>query len=527
MPLRWPIIFAFTTSAPSTVNIALIRRVRKPALTTNGWLPCADRRHELLTHTQLRHHQFHTSKWTLDVIPMKMHLIHETDWLAPTPVFYDLARGVASTSIQDVLPAGEPPVFHPEGLYNFLDFGYSVLEQTPLADVRFLRHSSRLWRRADGALEVEHLPDPFDGHDEWRLSESDVIDLIRERVQTWEASLPAEQEIVLPLSGGFDSRLLLWCLRDPSRVRAYTYGLSEDQSRSTEVVHAQALAERFGVRWERIPLGDFHRHFDDWDAEFGLSTHAHGMYHIEFYTKIRERLKGRQVFLSGMGGDWWAGAIPSHQIDSPEQLVLLGYTHGLRADPTRLRLPVQHELRECFWTEQRERLADHRFQVVTTARLKIMLISYLTRVPRLFGFETWSPYLDIDIAMAMLNLPPERRANRQWQRDFFAKVGLDLESQGLVSTGQNNLDFQALRRIPLRPLDRDLLAEIIDPEYVDWVNREARMTWQGDLRRRLAGVRKVGGALRRVGLGPPPTLQAYCAYLCLRPIETLLARNAG
>ena len=460
-------------------------------------------------------------------MPMNKQLLHETDWLASTPVFYDLTRGVASTSIHEVEPAGGPPVFHPEGLYNFLDFGYSVLEQTLLADVRFLRHSSRLWRRADGALKVEHLPDPFDGHDAWRLSESDVIELIRERVQTWEASLPAEQEVVLPLSGGFDSRLLLWCLRDKSRVRAYTYGLSEDQGCSTEVVHAQALAERFRVRWERIPLGDFHRHFDDWDAEFGLSTHAHGMYHFEFYTRIRERLKGRQAFLSGIHGDRWAGSIPPRQIDRPEQLLLLGYTHGLRADPSRLRLPVRHELRERFWTEQRERLADHRCQLVIGARLKEMLLSYLMRVPRRFGFESWSPYLDIDIAMAMLNLPPERRANRQWQRDFFAKVGLDLENQGLVSSGQNNLNFQALRRRPLCPLDRDRLAGVIDPAYVDWVNREARMTWHGDLRRRLALVRKVGGALRRVGLGSPPTLEAYCAYLCLRPIETLLARTAG
>lgn len=354
-----------------------------------------------------------------------------------------------------------------------------------------------------------------------------VVSRACSKITKWDASLPADQEIVLPLSGGFDSRLLLWCLREKSRVRAYTYGLSEDQGRSTEVVHAQALAERFGVRWERFPLGDFHRHFDDWDAEFGLSTHAHGMYHFEFYTKIRERLTGRQAFLIGIIGDAWAGSIPPRQIDSPDQLVLLGYTHGLRADPARLRLPVRHELRERFWSEERERLADHRFQVVTSMRLKLMLLSYLMRVPRRFGFAPWTPYLDIDIALAMLNQPPERRANRQWQRDFFAKVGLDLENQGLASSGQNNLDLQALRRLPVRPLDRDRLTGIIDSTYVDWINREARMTWPGDLRRRLAGVRKVGGALRRVGLGPPPTLQAYCAYLCLRPIDNLQKDHRG
>ena len=357
------------------------------------------------------------------------------------------------------------------------------------------------------------------------MSESDIIDLIRERVQTWEASLPSDQEIVLPLSGGFDSRLLLWCIRDKTRVRAYTYGISDDQSRSTDVVHAQALAERFGIRWERIGLVDFHRYFDDWDAHFGISTHAHGMYHFEFYTKMRKRLHGNQALLSGIFGDVWAGSIPPRHIDRSARLVELGYTHGLCANPDRLRLQSRHVLRERFWVENRRRLQDHRFQVVTTVRLKLMLISYLMRVPRLFGFEPWTPFLDIDIVMAMLNVSQHRRANRQWQRDFFRKVGLDLEAQSLRSSRQNNLNFQALRRLPLRPLDSALLADVIDPCYVNWINTHARITPLGKLRSRLVRVRKLGGALRRLGVYDR-TLQAYSAYLCLRPIESVLMRTA-
>ena len=456
-------------------------------------------------------------------------LLYETDWLASTPVFYDQGRRLASNSIHELTPADAPPVFHPEGLYNFLDFGYSVLEQTPLEGIRFLRHSSRLWRTAAGVLEVEELDDPFDRYDGYRLSESDVVELIRDRVQTWEAALPPDQEIVLPLSGGFDSRLLLWCIRDKSRVRAFTYGISDDQDRSTEVVHARTLAQRFGLHWERIPLGDFHRYFDPWDAEFGLSTHAHGMYHFEFYTRIRERLTGQQAFLSGIIGDAWAGSIPARKIEDPEQLTILGYTHGLRADQTRLRLTVHPELRERYWAMHRERLADHRYQVVTSMRFKLMLLSYLMRIPHLFGFAPWTPYLDIDIAMAMLNLPPERRANRQWQQDFFARVGLDLEGMPLGGSYQNTLDLQALRRIPVPSLDSRLLGDIVDSGYVDWINRQLSSglsVWRDEGIIRLLRVRKVGRALRRLGVTDPigGRLTAYNAYLVLLPIQRVLER---
>jgi len=450
-------------------------------------------------------------------------VVAESDWLASVPIFYDLNRGLSSSKIQELTPSPDSLKFHSEGLYNFLDFGYSVFEQTPIEDVRFLRHSSRILREESGELAVEYLPDPFERYADWKISESDVVELIRERVQAWEASLPPDQEIVLPLSGGFDSRLLLWCLRDPSRVRAYTYGLSEDQGRSTEVVHAQALAEKFGLRWERIPLGDFHHYFDEWDAEFGLSTHAHGMYHYEFYTKIRKHLKGRHAFLSGIFGDVWAGSIPPNQIDGPEQLMLLSYSHRLRADPTRLLLPAQHELRERFWAEQREQLSDYRFQIVTTIRLKIMLISYLMRVPRLFDFESWTPYLDIDIAMAMLNLPQKRRLNRQWQRDFFAKVGLDLENQGLKSSRSNNLNFQALRKNPLQPLDKELLSPVIDAYYVDWINEKVKPGFIDNSFNSMCAIPKIGGALRRLKLCPK-TLEAYCAYLCVRPIQKMMEK---
>lgn len=453
-------------------------------------------------------------------------LLYETDWLASRPVFFNLEKGLASHSILDVISKHGDPSFHAEGLYNYLDFGYSVLGQTPLSGVRFLGNSSKLWRREDGTLEVEELSDPWEAYENYRLSEGDVIELIRERVQNWEANLPGDQEIVLPLSGGFDSRLLLWCLRDPSRVRAYTYGLSTDQARSTEVVHASELAERFKLRWAQIPLGNFHHYLDAWDAEFGISTHAHGMYHFEFYTKIRESLKSKKTpFLSGIIGDVWAGSIPLRQLHSAEQLSELGYTHGLKARPDRSLFPVHHELRDDFWLRNSERINDHRFQIIASMRFKLILLSYLIRVPQLFNFEPWSPYLDIDVAMAMLNLPSRRRANRQWQRDFFQKVDLDLENQGLASISQNNLDFQALSRIPLRPLNCALLANIIDPSYVEWINKHTRITRIGELRRRLGSIRKIGGALQRITLGPPLTLEAYSAYMCLRPIENIMLRQ--
>jgi hypothetical protein len=451
-------------------------------------------------------------------------VIFETDWLASTPVFYNLNDGLASENIHDVMPPVDILSFHSEGLYNFLDFGYSVFGQTPVENVCFLPPSSRLHRDNKGQLRVEQLSDPIEQWWDFRLSENEIIELIRERVQAWEASLPSDQEIVLPLSGGFDSRLLLWCLQDKSRVRAYTYGLSDNQAYSTEVVHARTLAKRLGVRWEQVILGDFHQHFADWDRAFGIATHAHGMYHFEFYRKIKEGLKGQHALLSGLIGDAWAGSIPQRHLRASNDLIQLGYTHGLRADPEQLLISVPCRLRDQFWTDHLAHLSHHKFQVVTSMRFKLILLSYLKCIPRLFGFQPFTPFLDIDIAMAMLNLQPERRANRQWQRDFFTKVDLDLENQKLRSVPTNSLVRQAIKQCPLDPLDSALLSDLFDKDYISWINRSVLITSFGEVQFKLLTMRKISVILRLLGMRDT-NLEAYGAYLCLKPIESLLHRQ--
>lgn len=450
--------------------------------------------------------------------PNESEISPRTDWLASEPVFY-LADGHSfSHHPGQLINRIDSVAVDPEGLYNYLDFGYSVFSQTPVKGLKFLPPCAQLKRDASGGFACQIGEDPFDKIDDYRLSESDVLELIREKVQLWERGLPAEQEIVLPLSGGLDSRLLLWCLKDPARVRAYTYGGSAKQEKSEDVVFAQAIAERFGLRWEHVNLGNFNKYIDDWIDEFGPTTHAHGMYHYEFYNYISRQLNGRHALLSGIFGDVWAGSIPPLTHLAPSKLNRLGYSHGLKANPEALVCPSRQALREQFWEEERDRLLDPRFQIVTTIRIKMILISYLLRVPRLFDLEPWSPFLDPEVALAMLSLPQKRRDNRLWQREFFKKEGLDIENRGLTRSRSNTLNLDAMWNHPLAPLDVGTLSPYFERGYIEWINKGVTLTKAKYIRGRLAAVPRYGALVRRIGLAPD-TAQAYAAYCCLKPIE--------
>ncbi len=444
---------------------------------------------------------------------------YRTNWLRSDPVFYNQRTGKVSRSINDVIDFANLE-FHPEGLSNYLAFGYSVFEQTPIKDVKFLRHSSKLTIEAQGNLSLQQLDDPAEALLSGRTRESDAIELLRNRVQDWESSV--DGPIVIPTSGGYDSRILNLLVKDKSRIRSFTYGLSDRQLDHFEVVRARKLSEVMGTDWTWIPLGDFHEYLPDWDRLFGPSTHAHGMYHMEFYGKMRSLAPANSFVLSGVNGSAWAGELRPQSPRGPRDLIALGYTHGLCADSSQCVLRHSGDLWLQYWEEHREKLADPLYCLLSLVRMKAILLCYLKRVPISLGFQVWTPFHDIDVAFAMLTLPPERRLHRAWQRDLFRRHGLDLEALGLRAARADTINHHAMRRVPLAPLDARLLREAVKPSYVEWINRKVigQMPLE-EAKRWMLGLPKIGGAMRRLGI-TDDKLKAYRAYLTLRPIENAI-----
>ena len=453
-----------------------------------------------------------------------MTVLFESDWVASSPYFYNTRTGQAGPFINDVIDCANLEIDH-QGLRDYMDFGYCVFGHTPVRDVHVLPHSSRLVRLDDGTLRVERMEDAaVKALDETALSEDEIWEWIRNSVRKWEASV--DGEIVIPTSGGYDSRILNWMVGDKKRIRSFTYGITSPQSASSEVVYAQELSRRLGTSWQQVELGAYHNYLDEWYALYGVSTHAHGMYHFEFFNAIRTLLPPeiREVpMLSGHFGDDWAGRF-APLVSSPEELPLLGLTHGMNADSSQCRVLEDSVARMEYWEEHRERLDDPRLRVIEVLRHKQVLLSYLFRVPEKLGYAPWCPFLDLRLAAAMLNLPPNRRKNRIWQQDFFRKNGIMINDDCRAKRLPNTLFYQAYDRVPLKPLDRGILSEAVRPEFVDWINRNMPRTIQNDFQELLLSIRG-SGRLCRIFTGKIPTtvrFRAFMAYLVLYPIERLL-----
>ncbi|PTX95549.1 asparagine synthase-related protein [Opitutus sp. ER46] len=450
-----------------------------------------------------------------------MALVFESDWLGTQPYFYNEHTGRASACIHEVIDY-RALAFDADGLADYLDFGYCAFGHTPVRGVRFVLPCHGLHRDDQGRFHEVTRPDPVEQWQGRTSSVDDVLDRLRQEVCRWESSV--QGTLTLPLSGGYDSRLIAALLQDKSRVRAFTYGVSRTQEKSREVARARWIAERLGVAWAQVPLGRFFDRLPEWDDTFGISVHAHGMYHMEFYAAVSERVGTPGPLASGLVGDAWAGSIAPLPARSAADLPLLGLSRGVHSNRRVSRLKSEGAYREAYWATHREAFRDPVFQIVEVIRQKMLLLSFALIVPANAGFTPWSPYLDPEIALAMTTLPAELRRRRRWQREFFSRMGLAVEGQ-VDGSGQNYLDLAAFETAPPMPLDLQLLREIVDEHHVAHINR---LLFAGHgVARSWARLRSYPAVARcastlRIG---DPLLDALNAYVTLKPLEALIRRR--
>lgn len=388
----------------------------------------------------------------------------ENDWLGSIPVFYNKKSLKVSTLMNKVLD--DQFEIDPDGTNNYLDCGYSVFELTPIKNVKFLRYFSTLTVKSN-KIEIEYKEDPVVKRLNEISTPSDALELLTSSTKDFEAR--CLDPVILPTSGGFDSRLLNILIKDKNRIRSFSYGVSDKQSGSFEVVKAKKVSEILGTYWKQIELGDFNKYYVEWFKLFSCSTHLHGMYHIEFYKKIKEVLpKEQSVLASGIIGDAWSGRVNLSKINSFKDLVKLSYSHEMNSRSVASKLFSTQDSAKDFFEAHRELLKNNKFNTITAMRLKIILISYLLSIPDYFGWPSWSPFIKLDSALSMLNLPFEQRQNRKWQTTFFKKYNLDLESTTLSFAEENSLNFQALKNSKIPALNQNNLL-FIDSSYLNKV----------------------------------------------------------
>jgi asparagine synthetase B (glutamine-hydrolysing) len=452
--------------------------------------------------------------------------LHKTDWLGSNPIFYNSITNQYSKQIMDLVEYSDFEYCN-EGLIEYFNFGFSVFGNTVFKGIKYTVPNSTLLLDSKGVIHLRKDEDPVIAQLGIRSNVEKVIEMSRLSVERIHQD---STSVILPLSGGYDSRFIASFLSDSNKTKTFTYGISKKQEDSFEVAKAKVISSKLKISNQFISLHKINSYLEESFRLYGPTMHAHSMYHFDFYSQIASRgFRNKSCVISGIYGDLWAG---NHDIEAPAHpgdLQKYGLSYSMSASriatrigdkPSPLKVKITTNYADYF-ESNRQYMSEEPFRLVTIARMKMMLIRHLIVTPEHLGFHVESPFLDLDLAMAMCQLPAKLRMNRKWQLDYFKQRNLDIPDQPRRITHSNDLDFYSVKQNKLPKLNVRNLEGILPRAEVERIQRNVRYSLLKLLLRRFRRLTLVAKLTSKLKIRPLSWEKAYAEYMILYPISQI------
>lgn len=322
------------------------------------------------------------------------------------------------------------------------------------------------------------------------------------------------RQIVIPLSGGYDSRLIAVYLRKLKYpyVLCFTYGVAGNK----EAAYSKKIADALEFKWEFVEYSErsWRESWATSDAEKyrRFSANHASLPHVQDWLAIKElqkigRIKFDAVVVPGHSGDFVAGShIPSFVFEKKDhtEASLLGSIvachlsnsnlHGKSIDANELKARVRTRINEPF--EGTAISFANLYELWDWQERQSKYIVNSVRVYEQFSLNWWLPLWDSEFLEFWQLIPLQLRKGRLWYKDWItleyaSTVGrsLSLAEQENASEQKDRLQFLRLmaKKIPKsflnglrkvrqkRGLDRHFLAFqglITDGDVDGYISRE-------------------------------------------------------
>lgn len=223
----------------------------------------------------------------------------ENDYAGSIPVFYSTFSGVSLSNIEPFIVEANGysnDDISYENIYGFLRYSHFIWDETAFKGMYVMEPDSRYFfdsislsveknylKSIKASRDLEGLSDFEVAHELDKLNE----DLVNNALENY-------SQIILPLSSGYDSRMILAAVSKrkdlKERLHCFTYG----SIGSIEVESARRLTKQLGVKWDFLELPRrflTKSYLDEIHDIFGCSLHMHGMYQLEFFDEVSRKIK--------------------------------------------------------------------------------------------------------------------------------------------------------------------------------------------------------------------------------------------
>lgn len=220
------------------------------------------------------------------------------DYAGTIPVFYTSRHGWFLSNIEPVAVVGSETTMQDisyENVFGFMRYMHFIWDETAYKHIKTMEPDSKYTFSNDSENVDKIYLKSIEASEKYaNLSDIEVAALLNDLNNKLVISaLESYDQIILPLSSGYDSRMILAALSTrpdlKEKLHCFTYG----SIGSVEVEAGRRLTAELGVKWDFIdlPLQFLDRStLNDIDQVFGASLHMHGMYQLEFFREIKKRI---------------------------------------------------------------------------------------------------------------------------------------------------------------------------------------------------------------------------------------------
>ncbi len=234
----------------------------------------------------------------------------QNDIYGAIPIFYTSKNGLHLSNIEPCVVAGSqvtPEDIDPNALGILVHFSHLLWDETLFKPIKSQEPDSNLtvsWR-AESEIKFTLKPSQTIQSTSERHAYSDqqvahALCELNSRLVTQQ--LGQFPYITLPLSGGYDSRMIFCALAHhptfSKQLHCFTYGSPQD----IDVKLAQTLCQKNKIPWQNIQLPFNYlntSYLTKNDLIFGSSTHPHSMYQLEFVDTLKPHIPSEAVITSG------------------------------------------------------------------------------------------------------------------------------------------------------------------------------------------------------------------------------------
>jgi asparagine synthase (glutamine-hydrolysing) len=272
-----------------------------------------------------------------------------------------------------------------------------------------------------------------------------------------------KKQVLLPLSGGYDSRLIACWLKENKveNVTCFTFGRKD----TAEIEISRKVAEQLNFEWHYIEykpeMVDDYIHSDIFREYYKYASRGTSMFYMQEYFAMlelrRKKILGDKfVALPGHSGDFLGGSQlhkvvpPKNYINNPDQILLKKsfWQQPISArEKQSILVQIQNQLKEIKETFN----ADADYSIIEDWLIKERIIKYVfnsSQIFTFFGGEVRFPFWDNELYDFWKTVPCEYRLHKKLynnvlQKKYFEPYQIDFGSN--LQPKSSDLTIQKLK----------------------------------------------------------------------------------